>query len=202
MKPKTKIIKSAIKVFLMKGYDATSMSDVVSESNSSKGGIYYHFKNKEDLFLKCIDFMFDEFEKWEMEMYSQTSNVKDILQMYFSSLAYIHDFVCNLADSDKVEVDSFYLLMMEAFNKFPQVKQKHAASHSQNMQYLISLLKEAKKDGIIKPDMDCETLGFMINSLAEGTVLYHILNERIDLTEMGNKIFNTIWHGICIEGSE
>ncbi|MDO9578008.1 MAG: TetR/AcrR family transcriptional regulator [Candidatus Cloacimonadales bacterium] len=202
MEPKTKIIKSAIKVFLKKGYDATSMSDVVLESQSSKGGIYHHFKNKKDLFLQCIDFMFAEFEKWEIEMYSASQNVKEILQNYFGSLAYIHDFVCELADSTEVDVDSFYLLMMEAFTKFPEIKEKHAAAHDQSMQFLINLLIEAQKKGDIKSDLDCATLGFMVEALAEGTVLYHILNERIDLAKMGQKLFETIWNGIAVENEK
>ncbi len=197
MEPKTKIIRSAIKVFLIKGYDATSMSDVVTESQSSKGGIYHHFTNKEDLFLQCIDFMFDELEKWEMQIYSHSSDLKNIMQAYFSSLSQIHDFVCDLADSDELEVDSFYLLMMEAFTRFPQIKQKHAQAHQQGMDTFVGLLQQAQQQGIIKSELDCATLGFMINALAEGTVIYHILNERIDLAEMGQKLFETIWNGIA-----
>jgi AcrR family transcriptional regulator len=200
MEPKAKLIKSALKVFLMKGYDATSMSDVVAEANSSKGGLYHHFKNKKELFLQCVDYLFNEFERWEMEMYSASSSVKDILRNYFASLAYIHQFVRELADSDDVEADSFYMLMMEAFSKFPDIKKKHAETHAQGMRFLVDLLQNSKQKGIIRQDVDCKTLGFMVNALAEGTVLYHILNERIDLTEMGQKLFDTIWDAIAIEG--
>jgi len=199
MEPKTKIIKSAIKIFLIKGYDATSISDVVAETQSSKGGIYHHFKNKKELFLQCIDFMFEEFERWEMEMYSDSANVKEILQRYLGSLEYIHQFVCDLAGSEEIEVDSFYMLMMEAFMKFPEIREKHAESHGQSMQFLVGLLKKAKQEGVIRTDVDCETLGFMVNALAEGTVMYHILNERIDLSKMGQKLFNTIWNGIAVD---
>lgn len=199
MEPKIKIIKAAIKVFLLKGYDAASMSDVVVESQTSKGGIYHHFKNKEELFLQCIDFMFDEFEKWEMQIYSHSSDLKTILQQYFLSLAQIQNFVCDLADADDVEVDSFYLLMMEAFTKFPEVKKKHAQAHQQGLEYFVKLLQASQQQNVIKAGLDCNTLGFMINALAEGTVIYHILNDRIDLAEMGQKLFETIWKGISIE---
>ena len=190
-----------MKVFLLKGYDATSISDVVTESQLSKGGIYHHFTNKKDLFLQTIDFMFDEFEKWELEMYSQSSDIKTILETYFRSLAFINEFVQNLADSDDVEVDSFYKLMMEAFVKFPEIKTKHSQTHEHNTNQLIVLLKNAQENNVLKSDLDCDTLGFMINALAEGTILYHILNERIDLQEMGNKLFNTLWNGISTEGN-
>ncbi len=199
MDSKTKIIKAAMKIFLLKGFDATSMSDVVTESNLSKGGIYHHFKNKKDLFIQVIDFMFDEFEKWEMEMYSHSTDVKVILQNYFDSLAFIHEFVAQLADSEEVNVDSFYKLMMDAFVKFPEIKDKHNETHGNNMNMLGEILKNAQQEGVIRTELDCETLGFMINAMAEGTILYHILNEKIDLQEMGKKLFSTLWKGIATD---
>lgn len=186
---------------MIKGFDAASMSDVVTETQLSKGGIYHHFKNKKDLFLQCIDYMFAEFTKWEEEIYSQEMGVKEILQTYLGSLGVIHDFVINITDSDDVNIDNFYKLMMDAFLKFPEIKEKHFHAHEHNMQHLVQLLESAKQNGTIKPEIDCATMGFMINALAEGTILYHILNEKINLNEMGNKIFNTLWNGISTEGN-
>lgn len=48
------ILDKATKIFEYKGYTATSMEDIRSETNLSKGTVYYHFKNKEDLYLYCI----------------------------------------------------------------------------------------------------------------------------------------------------
>ena len=199
MEPKTRIIKSAIKLFLLKGYDATSMSDVVTESQISKGGIYHHFKNKEDLFLQCIDFMFSEFENWEKSIYAQAPDLKNIVRSHFTSLAQIQDFVCELSDSSEVDVDSFYLLMMEAFTKFPEVKQMHTQVHHQSMDFFTDMLRQAQQQGIIRQELDCATIGFMIYALAEGTVIHHILSKKIDLAEMGQKLFETIWNGISTE---
>ncbi|MFC1897973.1 TetR/AcrR family transcriptional regulator [Candidatus Cloacimonadota bacterium] len=196
MEVKERIIKTALRIFMIKGYEAASMSDVVAETQLSKGGIYHHFKNKKDLFLQCIDHMFNEFEKWEHEMYAMNMEVKEILRTYLGSLGVIQDFVNQITDSKDASIDSFYKLMMDAFLKFPEIKETHFRTHEHNMNHLIELLKQAQQDGVIKPEVDCSTLGFMINAMAEGTILYHILNERLDLNKMGNKIFETLWNGI------
>jgi len=125
--------------------------------------------------------------------------VKEILQTYFGSFEDIHHFVGELVGSSEIEIDSFYKLMMDAFLKFPEIKEKHFRSHERNMKNLVQMLESAQQDGTLKPGIDCSTLGFMINAMAEGTVLYHILNERIDLKEMGNKLFTTLWKGISTE---
>lgn len=63
---KQTIIEIATKIFEYKGYSATSMADIKKETNLSKGTIYYHFQNKEDLYLSCIQQVSDEFIiSWE-----------------------------------------------------------------------------------------------------------------------------------------
>jgi len=59
------ILDKATKIFEYKGYTATSMEEIRSETNLSKGTVYYHFKNKEDLYLYCIGEASSTFvEKW------------------------------------------------------------------------------------------------------------------------------------------
>ncbi|WP_312887376.1 TetR/AcrR family transcriptional regulator [Paenibacillus rhizosphaerae] len=59
------ILDKATKIFEYKGYTATSMEDIRSETKLSKGTVYYHFKNKEDLYLYCISQASISFvEKW------------------------------------------------------------------------------------------------------------------------------------------
>jgi AcrR family transcriptional regulator len=52
---KEKIIKAAIKVFAVKGYDGTSMDEIARVARLTKPMIYYHFKNKKDLYLYLIE---------------------------------------------------------------------------------------------------------------------------------------------------
>ena len=199
MSGKEKIIKAALKIFMIKGYAASSMSDVVVEAQLSKGAIYYHFKNKKDLFLQCIDFMFEEYERWKLETYSDSIDVKEILQTYLGSLAMIHEFVGHLTGTEETNIDDFYKLMMEGFSKFPEIKEKHNTTNESIMKRFNELLKIAQEDGVIKPELDCSFLGFMIIAIAEGTIVYHMLSKEIDLEIVGNKLFKTLWTGISTE---
>ncbi len=46
---KKKIIDTALRLFSDKGYFNTSLQDIRKEANVSIGGIYHHFKNKEEI---------------------------------------------------------------------------------------------------------------------------------------------------------
>ena len=58
METKEKIIETAFKIFLDKGFSNCSMSDLVNETKLSKGAFYHHFKSKEDLYKSVIDTYF------------------------------------------------------------------------------------------------------------------------------------------------
>ena len=199
MNSKDKISLAALKIFLQKGYDATSISDVVAECKITKGGIYHHFKNKEELFIETIDYLFDRFEELERTMYSESENFKQILQTYFGSLSNMSEVLGAMTGSENIDVNNFYMLMTNAFIKFPQIREKHGKLHLKNQGLLVEIIKEAQRKGQIKDDIDCETLGFMINALAEGTMIYHIMTDGIDLKEKGEKIFQNLWKGISTE---
>jgi len=51
---KEKIVIEALRQFSTKGFLATSTMDIIQAANTSKGGLYNHFKNKEQLFLEVL----------------------------------------------------------------------------------------------------------------------------------------------------
>lgn len=52
---KEKIIEAAIEVFFAKGFDAASMREIAEKAGLTKPMIYYHFKNKEALYLGLLE---------------------------------------------------------------------------------------------------------------------------------------------------
>ncbi|SCW73977.1 transcriptional regulator, TetR family [Paenibacillus tianmuensis] len=60
---KKKIADAARALFTQKGYKATSIEDIVKATGCSAGNIYYHFKNKEGLFLYLLEEWNTEWDK-------------------------------------------------------------------------------------------------------------------------------------------
>lgn len=52
---RTRILEAAARVFAEKGYHETRMDDIVTAADSSKGSLYFHFPNKEEIFFGLID---------------------------------------------------------------------------------------------------------------------------------------------------
>ena len=45
-----RILSAAARLFLEKGYDRTSLQDIIQQTGLSKGAIYHHFSSKEAIF--------------------------------------------------------------------------------------------------------------------------------------------------------
>jgi TetR/AcrR family fatty acid metabolism transcriptional regulator len=52
---KERILDAALNIFSNKGYYGTAVDEIVEEANTSKGSMYFHFPNKEQLFLALVD---------------------------------------------------------------------------------------------------------------------------------------------------
>ena len=50
-----RILDAALNIFSHKGYYDTKLDEIANESQTSKGSIYFHFPNKERLFLSLVD---------------------------------------------------------------------------------------------------------------------------------------------------
>ena len=198
MGSKENILKAALRIFLEKGYNAASINDVAKESNFTKGGLYHHFQNKEHLFIETINFLFDEFERWENEIYSQEMSFKEILKIYFASMSEVINFIKEVAETDKLQEFNFYLLMFDAFHRFPEIKEKHNQTLKKNEEAFIRVLIDAQQKKIIQDDIDPRTFAFMVKALVEGTMNCYLINEKINLHEMGDKLFQNVWNGIKI----
>lgn len=51
---KEQILEAAKKAFIHKGYDLTTMKDIVDESGLSRGGVYLYFSSPEEVFLEIM----------------------------------------------------------------------------------------------------------------------------------------------------
>lgn len=73
---KNEIIKNSLELFLEKGYEKTTISDIMKKTGLSKGGMYHHFSSKEDILDAVIIKAFEE-ENFEFE--SKLDDLDDLI---------------------------------------------------------------------------------------------------------------------------
>lgn len=194
MNTREKIIKTALELFITNSYDVTSLNDVAKKVGISKPAIYHHFNSKDELFmevvnafLKELDSIFNTMTNLEGKL---ENNLKNTLTSLESLINYYHNYIN--VERDMVLL-RFYFFIYDAIRIFPEIREKFNSIYLQAKYNFKELLFENQSKGVIRSDIDCDTLSFQINAMIEGTFLLSILDPKMDLDTLGHKIFNNLW---------
>ena len=145
-----KIIITAARLFSEKGYEQTSIQDILDALKLSKGGLYHHFKSKEDImdalikrqtdaiFLgakKRAQYVFDSFH--ELIRNTKAENAKEKLKKILLQLV------------DDSETHMFDKVLSSQVNPYFVVGSMQA-SMQQDAPTLCELIKEGIRDGSLQ----------------------------------------------------
>jgi AcrR family transcriptional regulator len=166
---KEKIIHAARVCFARKGYDLTTIEDVVVESGISKGGIYYWFNNKHEMFLSLV-------ENWAEDLTSRFRTIYESEPDFFKRLELLTylagEFVKEeeeLARQYNFDVLGrlFVLFVQQAMvDSAVQVRLEKIYTFHQELH--TSLINEAVRTGQIRP-VDADSLAILITAAYDGT---------------------------------
>lgn len=153
------LLAIAVTVFNERGYDGTSMEDLSRRLGISKSSIYYHVTSKEDLLALALDRGLDGlFAVAEQVIGSDEPAIERLERLVRGSVAVLAD-----------RLPYVTLLLRARGNS--DTERRALARRRQFDDIVADLVKEAERDGDIRPDVDpavtARLLFGMINSLVE-----------------------------------
>ena len=78
-----RIMAAAIIEFGSKSYDNASLTTLCNENQISKGLIYHNFKNKDELYLKCVELCFEKMTDYFKSREYKAENVQKSMHNLF-----------------------------------------------------------------------------------------------------------------------
>jgi len=179
------IIDEAFKLFLNHSYEAVSISDISKAIGFTKGALYHHFKNKEDLFKSVVD-------KYlvlpEVVADIETISLFDFIQ---SSTALSESIIKKLSSSSLVFMPINYMsLFTDSFRHYPGYAESKGAFINNEIEKTKRVLENAIKSGEIRNDINPALIAtnfFSIHmGLAGNLVRNNSLDEAITLLKEQN----------------
>ena len=82
---KQEIVRNAAPIFNTKGYEGTSLSDLMAATGLQKGGIYRHFASKEELAAKAFDYAWGKAVNGRLDGVADVSNSIDRIKKMISN---------------------------------------------------------------------------------------------------------------------
>lgn len=90
----SRIIKAAIEEFGTRGYDGGTIGEIC-RTGINKGLIYHYFKNKDDLYLRCLQISCDRLLEKLQTVRTEERTASDIVHDYMSTrLGYFKTYPC------------------------------------------------------------------------------------------------------------
>lgn len=196
MNTKEKIIMESLQFFLIDGYENTSLRDVAEKVNIKKSSIYYHFKNKEDLFVNCINYFLDSITHHIKKSLKNIENPEKKLDALITSIL---EFNTNLAvrfDTKYSKPINHHQMLKYATKNFIFTREKIDKYYDFLKSEIIDIVDTGKRKNLIKNTIDTDILTFQILSTIEGYMSLSEIYSSITGTKIRKQLRKSLWKTI------
>lgn len=147
------ILETATRLFIQKGYEHTSIQDIIKQLGGlSKGAIYHHFKSKEDILVAVTDRMTEESNKMLEGIRDRTDLTgKEKLKMIFKESV------------NRSDMDDLFAVAPDLSNN-PRLLFSAFRDTVDNVSpfYILPIIEQGIADGSIQTDYPAELAELII----------------------------------------
>lgn len=185
MELREQILEGTLQAFNYKGMKFT-MDDVAHSIGISKKTIYTVFKNKQDMFLELVDYLFDNIKEEEKKILEDES---------LCTVEKIRKILGVLPVSYK-ELDLRQLYILK--DKYPVVYEKVENRLENGWENTIELLEQGIREGVVRP-VKIPILKMMLEASLEQFFIRNVLIEnKITYNEGLDEVVNILVDGILV----
>lgn len=193
---KERIIEESLKLFSVKGYMSTSITDIIEAVGTSKGGFYNHFKSKEQLFHEILS---AARKIWrERNLYKIENESRPLLKIQKLLENYRDRY---LADSMNFPGGCIFVnLAVELSDQAPDLAKEVNTGFIRLGKMIRRFLDEEKKSGGISRNINTEnTTNMIFSGLLGACVLYTSDKSKKQLNSTITSLISYL-HSIDLKG--
>jgi len=169
----SEVLGKAVKLFWLKGYNATSMQDLVDALGISRSSLYDTYVDKHTLYLKALDF-------YQTLAQQQISNITSKTESAKLAIKQLLEFVTDNLLSDKQHKGCFLLnAEVEVASQDTEVLNIICKNDRQIEDAFLQVIERGQKSGEIPKSMDAKGLTrFFVNTMKGIRVSSKSTNDR------------------------
>src|SRR5215813_13828832 len=172
--PRRQMLAAAIDCFARHGYQGTSIDRIAREVGVTKGALYYHFRDKEELLFAAVTERVGEFERAVLRDVEQTKDAFATLRGVLDS-CFFHATVSN-------HRRFIITLMIEALDTNPRLSKEFRRILRGMRSFLADVVRRGQDEGTLRGDVDATAAAAMIAGGIMGAEIQHYQDpDEIDL---------------------
>ena len=163
---KERIITKSAELFNSYGYHGCSLSDIMTATNLQKGGIYNHFKNKDEIAEEAFDYSYNRVIKRFRTLLGEAKSPLEKLYTVIDAFA-------SFADDPVVKGGGcpIFNTAMDSTNTHPELKRKARLGIESLITYVEIKLNEGIAEGVFRPDVDVKLFASLLIMTLEGAIV-------------------------------
>ena len=158
------ILETAVPLYNEKGISGVNIDDVLAATKLTKGCLYGHFENKDDLSEQVVDLLL---RKISDQMRLAVSKGKTAKAKVFAFLDFYKDPIQTYIPGGC----PIFNTAVEADDNYPAVKQKIAAIIRAGQEEITTILKEGIRTGEFSGELNPAVFAFKMVAAVEGAVV-------------------------------
>ncbi|RJP63948.1 MAG: TetR/AcrR family transcriptional regulator [Candidatus Abyssobacteria bacterium SURF_17] len=173
-KSRAAILAATMDLISKHGFSGTTVDKIAYEAGLSKGSIFWHFNNKEKLFIAVIETIRNGLLQGLSVGQANTLTCKERLNLLLDNYA-------ALIEADCSRCLDLTVLIIEMVETNPELAGRLRDLFSELAELLTALLDEAKERGEVRGDIDTRMTAYAIVGNLQGmTVQYYLNRDRLE----------------------
>jgi TetR/AcrR family transcriptional regulator, transcriptional repressor for nem operon len=167
-----KIVAAAAPIFNQRGYEGSSMAELMAATGLQKGGIYRHFASKEQLAAEAFDYTWKAVWDARMQQADKASSKIEQLKLLIANFVEHRGPVAGGCPVLNTAIDSD--------DGNPLLRERVLKALRSWSGRLQSIVKQAIKAGEARPDVDPKDVATLVISSLEGALMMSRLERNYD----------------------
>jgi AcrR family transcriptional regulator len=164
---RARLLDSALKEFAIRGFEATSVEDICSAANVSKGAFYHHFESKQELFLFLMASWLQAVDDGLAELYKPTVP---------ETLVAMTDILPDILTAAHDQLPMFLEFWLQA-SRDEKVWDASIDPYRHFREYFTRLIEKGTAEGSLQTS-DPQAAGLLVLSMAVGILLQALLEPQ------------------------
>ena len=160
------IIYKALELYLINGYENVRITDMQSALDMGRGTMYYHFKNKDEIYVEIVNRFFLR-PKQEMLRLKEDIRVPDMIEALLRYFRFLEESLMEL-EQRNINTSNVIMLLYSAYHRFPELYRRAHRLYATEQSMWLRAIRNSMIDGDVRRDLPLEETAALFTQIKDG----------------------------------
>jgi AcrR family transcriptional regulator len=181
---KEEILEKAVRLFLKKGYERTSLRDLGRAVGIQAPGLYYYFKSKKDILYQINQNSWQKFREMILDQAKEVADPEERIKLYIHNMI---KFQLVMAENNLITDDSIATRMVKSRKE----------QEKEVLDFLRDTLGELAAVKGLKNNINLTLAAFGLFSMVSRIYRWYKPNGKLSIEELVEQTFRLFLFGFC-----